>query len=137
MQLKPNRIAACKQAPVRPLDAPSQGQSADACRTVFGRFGLLPQLDKRSGGPNIPFHSEAWKESLTRYPPAFANLKSVLTREIHLTMPSVVDGSDYSLRICGAEMRDRLAFECAEGLFWVTTVHAIPRRSRLEPDARC
>jgi len=65
------------------------------------------------------------------------NLKSVLSREIQLTMPSVVDGSDYSLRICGAEMHHRLAFECADGLFWVTTAHAVPRRSRLEPDARC
>jgi chemotaxis protein CheX len=55
------------------------------------------------------------------------NLKSVLTREIHLTMPSVVDGSDYSLRICGAEVRHRLAFECAEGLFWVTTVSEYTR----------
>jgi hypothetical protein len=65
------------------------------------------------------------------------NLKSVLTREIHITMPSVVDGSDYSLRVCGAEVRDRMAFECAEGLFWVTTVRAVPRRSRLEPGVCC
>jgi chemotaxis protein CheX len=65
------------------------------------------------------------------------NLKSVLSREIQLAMPSVVDGSDYSLIICGAEMRDRLAFQCVDGIFWVTTVHAVARRIRLEPDARC
>ena len=50
------------------------------------------------------------------------NLKCVLTRGIRLSMPSVVDGSDYSLRICGAEARERLAFQCAEGPFWVTVV---------------
>ena len=48
------------------------------------------------------------------------NLKCVLTRGIRLSMPSVVDGSDYSLRFCGAEVRERLACRCAEGPFWVT-----------------
>ncbi len=48
------------------------------------------------------------------------NLKCVLTRGIRLSMPSVVDGSDYSLRVCGAEVRERLAFRCAEGPFWIT-----------------
>ncbi len=47
------------------------------------------------------------------------NLKCVLTRGIRLSMPSVVDGNDYSLRVCGARLRERLAFRCAEGLFWV------------------
>jgi chemotaxis protein CheX len=47
------------------------------------------------------------------------NLKSVLGQGIRLSMPSVVEGSDYSLRVCGAELRERLAFQCAEGPFWV------------------
>ena len=50
------------------------------------------------------------------------NMKCVLTRGIRLSMPSVVDGGDYSLRVCKAEMRERLAFQCAEGLFWVTVL---------------
>jgi len=50
------------------------------------------------------------------------NLKCVLTRGIQLSMPSVVDGSDYCLRVCGAEARERLAFQCAEGLFWITVL---------------
>jgi chemotaxis protein CheX len=50
------------------------------------------------------------------------NLKCVLTRGIRLSMPAVVDGSDYSLRVCGAEVRERLAFQCAEGLFWITVL---------------
>ena len=47
------------------------------------------------------------------------NLKSVLSRGIQLSMPSVVDGSNYSLRICGAEVRALLAFDCAEGVIWI------------------
>jgi chemotaxis protein CheX len=50
------------------------------------------------------------------------NLKCVLMRGIRLSMPCVVDGSDYSLRVCGAEIKDRLAFQCAEGPFWVTVL---------------
>jgi chemotaxis protein CheX len=50
------------------------------------------------------------------------NLKCVLTQGIRLSMPSVVDGSDYSLRVCGAEVRERLAFDSAEGLFWITVL---------------
>ena len=46
------------------------------------------------------------------------NLKCVLARGTHLSMPSVVDG-DYGLRVCGAAIQERLAFECAEGFFWV------------------
>jgi chemotaxis protein CheX len=52
------------------------------------------------------------------------NLKCVLTRGIRLSMPSVVDGSDYSLRVCGVEVRERLAFQCDEGIFWVTILAA-------------
>lgn len=50
------------------------------------------------------------------------NLKCVLTRGIRLSMPSVVDGSDYSVRVCGAKVRERLSFQCAEGLFWITVL---------------
>jgi chemotaxis protein CheX len=50
------------------------------------------------------------------------NLKCVLTPGIRLSMPSVVDGSDYSLRVVGAEVRERLAFQCAEGPFWITVL---------------
>jgi len=50
------------------------------------------------------------------------NMKCVLTRGIQLSMPTVVDGSDYCVRVCGAGTRERLAFQCAEGAFWVTIV---------------
>lgn len=50
------------------------------------------------------------------------NLKCVLRQGIRLSMPSVVDGSDHSVRVCGAELRERLAFRCAEGVFWITVL---------------
>ena len=48
------------------------------------------------------------------------NVKCVLTPGIQLSMPAVVDGGGYSPRLCGAEVRERLAFACAEGPFWIT-----------------
>jgi len=50
------------------------------------------------------------------------NLKSNFTPLVRLSMPSVMDGSDYDLRICGSEVRERSAFECSEGIFWVTVL---------------
>jgi len=54
------------------------------------------------------------------------NLKCVLSSGIGLSMPSVVDGSNYSLRVCRAEVRAGLAFRCAEGSFWVTVLAMRP-----------
>jgi chemotaxis protein CheX len=50
------------------------------------------------------------------------NLKCVLSQGIRLSMPTVMDGSDYSLRVCGVEVQLRLAFQCDDGLFWVTVL---------------
>jgi chemotaxis protein CheX len=50
------------------------------------------------------------------------NLKCVLTQGIRISMPCVVNGSDYSVRVCGAEQRDRVAFRSDEGPFWVTVL---------------
>jgi CheY-specific phosphatase CheX len=47
------------------------------------------------------------------------NLKCILCPGIRLSMPSVVDGSDYSLRVCGSHAGHTLAFDCEEGVFWV------------------
>jgi chemotaxis protein CheX len=52
------------------------------------------------------------------------NLKSSLSAGIRLSMPSVVDGGNYSLRICGAPWCERLCFRHDEGLFWVTLLTA-------------
>jgi chemotaxis protein CheX len=54
------------------------------------------------------------------------NMKSAVASGLSLSMPSVTDGSDYGLRVCGSEIQDRLGFECAEGPFWVTLLHVAP-----------
>lgn len=53
------------------------------------------------------------------------NLKSVLPRGIGLSMPSVVEGKDYSLRICGGNLADRMPFSSAMGVFCVTLVEML------------
>jgi chemotaxis protein CheX len=54
------------------------------------------------------------------------NLKCILSKGIQLSMPTVVDGSDYFLRVCGAEVEHRFAFQCTEGVFWVTVLTRDP-----------
>ena len=51
------------------------------------------------------------------------NLKSVLPRGVVLSMPSVVEGSDYSLRLCGGRaVVERVAYCSPVGVFWITLV---------------
>ncbi len=52
------------------------------------------------------------------------NLKCMLAHEIRLSMPAVVAGNDYSIRVCGSEVRERLGFQCAEGVFWIIVLAA-------------
>jgi chemotaxis protein CheX len=91
--LECNQRQACRFA-ARFLSIPPPGAVDDVVRDVLG------ELANMIGG----------------------NLKCVLARGIRLSMPSVVDGSDYSVRVCGAELRNRLSFHCDEGVFWVTVL---------------
>ena len=50
------------------------------------------------------------------------NLKSVLPRGVNLSMPSVVEGSRYSVHICGGHRNKKMAFAGPDGPFWVTLV---------------
>jgi chemotaxis protein CheX len=50
------------------------------------------------------------------------NLKCGMATGVRLSMPSVLDGSESDLRVCGSEILERLAFQCAEGHFWVTVL---------------
>jgi len=52
------------------------------------------------------------------------NLKCALAPGIRLSMPSVVSGGDYSLRVCGAKAVEHLTFHCSEGLFHITVLTA-------------
>jgi chemotaxis protein CheX len=50
------------------------------------------------------------------------NMKCVLTPGIKLSVPLVVDGGNYTARASGAEILERVAFQCEEGPFWVTVL---------------
>jgi len=50
------------------------------------------------------------------------NLKSVLPKGVSLSMPSVVEGQSYSVRVCGTNRNRRMAFTGPDGPFWVTLV---------------
>jgi chemotaxis protein CheX len=54
------------------------------------------------------------------------SIKSAVSAGLSLSIPSVTDGSD-SPPVCnGAKVQNRLAFECAEGPFWVALLAAPP-----------
>jgi len=53
------------------------------------------------------------------------NLKSVLPHGIGLSMPSVVEGKDYSLRVCGGNLIDRMALVGELGVIGVTLIEML------------
>jgi chemotaxis protein CheX len=53
------------------------------------------------------------------------NLKSVLPGGVGLSMPSVVEGKQYSLQICGTNMIDRQCFHSSDGPFGITLVEMV------------
>lgn len=58
------------------------------------------------------------------------NLKSVLPSGVALSMPTVVEGSDYALHVCGGNASKTLGFSSALGLFWVTLVQMLDKEVR-------
>jgi len=50
------------------------------------------------------------------------NLKVVLPSGVAISMPSVVEGSDYSLRVCGSNNVSRMTFSSSLGMFRITLV---------------
>jgi hypothetical protein len=51
----------------------------------------------------------------------------VLPHGVALSMPSVVEGSDYSLRVCGGDaLVERAACSSPAGVFWITLVQLPP-----------
>ncbi len=53
------------------------------------------------------------------------NLKAVLPPLVQLSMPSVVRGEDYAMRICNAVTACNLAFDSELGVFHVTLVEFV------------
>jgi chemotaxis protein CheX len=50
------------------------------------------------------------------------NMKSGMSTGVRLSMPSVMNGRDYDVRVCGSEVQNRIAFQCEDGNFWVTVL---------------
>jgi CheY-specific phosphatase CheX len=50
------------------------------------------------------------------------NLKPILPHGVGISTPSVVRGADYTLRVCGETVFERLGFSGAAGEFRVTLV---------------
>ena len=65
------------------------------------------------------------------------NLKSVLPHGVALSMPSVVEGSDYSLKICGRRAVERVAFWSSEGIFGITMVETSDRPDAVRESGTC
>jgi chemotaxis protein CheX len=50
------------------------------------------------------------------------NMKCCMPTGVRLSMPTVMEGRDYDMRICGSQILERVAFQCAEGHFWITVL---------------
>lgn len=48
------------------------------------------------------------------------NIKSMMSTDVRLSLPSVVDGENYKFHVCGSDVKTRTAFRFAEGVFSVT-----------------
>lgn len=56
------------------------------------------------------------------------NLKSVIPAGVGLSMPTVVQGRDYSMKICGGNLVNRQCFVSPDGFFWITFVEVLEGR---------
>jgi chemotaxis protein CheX len=65
------------------------------------------------------------------------NLKSALCPGASLSMPTVIDGSHYNLRIGNGAIEERQAFLCGDEVFWVFRIaEAIKNDSKQQPRSR-
>jgi CheY-specific phosphatase CheX len=58
------------------------------------------------------------------------NLKSVLPGGVVISMPSVIEGSDYSIQICGNRSIERVPFWSMDDVFGVTLVEILEATGR-------
>ncbi len=56
------------------------------------------------------------------------NLKCTLGQGVRVSIPSVTDGADYALRVCGASVVCHVHFRTADGPVWITLLEAPPSR---------
>jgi chemotaxis protein CheX len=98
-----------------------------ACQFA-GRFLAMDALESPGAAPQAPaMVDDVVRDLIGELANMIGgNLKCVLRQGVRLSMPSVVDGTEYSLRVCGAQVKERLSFQCAEGVFWITVLATRP-----------
>jgi CheY-specific phosphatase CheX len=60
------------------------------------------------------------------------NLKAILPKGVSLSMPMVVQGSDYLIWFSGGNVVSRLAFECDSGVLWLHLIETEPKTAPKE-----
>jgi chemotaxis protein CheX len=50
------------------------------------------------------------------------NIKSIVSPDDRLSLPSVIDGNNYEVRVCGSDSKRRTTFRYSGGIFGVTIV---------------
>lgn len=50
------------------------------------------------------------------------NMKSAMGTDVRLSLPSVIDGSNYEIRVVGSQSRDDIGFSYEGGDFWVSVL---------------
>jgi chemotaxis protein CheX len=61
------------------------------------------------------------------------NLKPQLPHGVFLSMPSLIEGSDYTLWMCGGNRVGRVAFASQAGVFWVSLVEMLDAPGDSQP----
>ncbi len=60
------------------------------------------------------------------------NLKAVLPKGTTLSMPVVVQGTDYLIWFSGGNTVSRIAYECEAGVFWLHVIEVQPKSTPAE-----
>lgn len=78
-----------------------------------------------------PFINEDVRDALGELANMIAgNLKPLLPRGVALSMPTLVEGTDYAVRVLGGNLAGMVAFRCCVGTFWVTLIESPENQER-------
>jgi len=99
-------------------------RSTAACIQITGAWNGAVMLDCPAEiarlAASIMFHTEPDRVTLTDVQDAIAelanmfggNIKGLLPATCYLSLPAVVEGADYSARVPGSRLKNRLSFLC-------------------------
>ena len=94
---------------------------------AFAFTGIL------SGGPRPTELDESVRDAFGELANMVGgNLKAIMPRGVSLSMPMVVEGSDYLIWFSGGNIVSRMAFRCEIGTFWLFLIET---QSKEAPEA--